>query len=106
MINDEDSKSLNSKEENIEILNSYVEYSLSAFNNLKDNKYDLALDNFQACVDYANNLDDIKKAESLSNKGICLYFCGNFDESYEELDQALKISSKIYHYSSNLQIKQ
>lgn len=41
--------------------------------------------------------DDIKIIESYTNYGISLYFCGKFIESKKNLEEAFKLSHKLFN---------
>ena len=55
---------------------------------------------FEECINIAKDLDDIKHIESLTNHAICQFFCGNFEESYNFLEKAKVISSRLIENSS------
>lgn len=82
-------------------LSQYVQLNLTAFQYLKNKNYKLAMSTFEKCIEIAKDLDDMKHVESLTNQGICQFFCGNFEESYDLLEKAKEISTRLVDNSYN-----
>ena len=76
-------------------LSEYINLNLLAFQYLKDKNYKLSMNTFEKCKEIAKSLDEIKHIESLTNYAICQYFNGNFEESFEYLEKAKEISSRL-----------
>ena len=91
----------NEENDKVNVLSQYVQLNLSAFQQLRNKNYKLAMSNFEKCIDIAKDLDDMKHVESLTNYAICQFFCGNFEEAYDFLEKAKEISSRLYDNSNS-----
>lgn len=99
MINSDDSKL--STADRIKALSDYVQFNLSAFQNLKNKHYQSAMEEFEKCIEIAKDLDDVKHVESLTNYGICQFFSGIFEEAFDCLEKAKEISNRLNEDSPN-----
>jgi hypothetical protein len=84
----------------VKAISKYVQLNLQAYQYLRDKNYKNAMSTFEECINIAKDLDDIKHIESLTNHAICQFFCGNFEESYDFLEKAKVISSRLIENSS------
>jgi len=84
----------------VKAISKYVQLNLQAYQYLRDKNYKNAMSTFEECINIAKDLDDIKHIESLTNHAICQFFCGNFEESYNFLEKAKVISSRLIENSS------
>ena len=84
----------------VKAISKYVQLNLQAYQYLRDKNYKNAMSTFEECINIAKDLDDIKHIESLTNHAICQFFCGNFEESYDFLEKAKVISSRLIESSS------
>ena len=84
----------------VNAISKYVQLNLQAYQYLRDKNYKNAMSTFEECINIAKDLDDIKHIESLTNHAICQFFCGNFEESYNFLEKAKVISSRLIENSS------
>ena len=84
----------------VKAISKYVQLNLQSYQYLRDKNYKNAMSTFEECINIAKDLDDIKHIESLTNHAICQFFCGNFEESYDFLEKAKVISSRLIENSS------
>ena len=98
--NQEESK-ISTSNNKIKTISKYVQLNLQAYQYLRDKNYKNAMTAFEECINLAKDLDDLKHIESLTNHAICQFFCGNFEESYNYLEKAKVISSRLIENSSS-----
>jgi hypothetical protein len=85
-----------------EFLSEYIKLNMIAFQNIRNKNYKLAKYNFEKCIEISREIDEFKYIESLINYSITLYYDEEFKESYDCLNKAKEISTKLYEKSDEI----
>lgn len=80
------------------LIRDFIENNLLGFKALREKDFMLSKKAYKKALLISQRLadDEIKIVESFTNYAISLYFCGKFIEAKKNLDEAFKLSSKLF----------
>ena len=87
--------------EKISLLNDYLNTTTQAFNSFKNKDFQESCQLYAKCVNLGKKLSDSKSAENLTNLAVSLYHQGMFQESLQNLENAYRISERLYNDDIN-----
>ena len=83
-------------------ISEYSEHLINGYNNIKLNKFDEALNEFQKSLNISKEINnDYMINESLTNIGICYFYIGEINKGVEELENCFKSLENIINNSNN-----
>jgi hypothetical protein len=81
------------------LMRDFIQNNLLGFKSLREKDFLTSKKAYKKSLMIAQRLadDEIKIVESYTNYGISSYFCGKFIEAKRNLEEAFKVSSKLFN---------